>query len=86
MDKLARNNVVERQENTIIFTKAFSLYMAMTIGNDGDRLQTTDQYRRVLRHYNKNLESLSDSEIRAMLVLLGFYISNVDWRAATAGS
>jgi hypothetical protein len=76
INKLAANNVVEKRNDDIVFTKAFSSFMLKCIG-DGVLISTAGKYRKVLGHYESNLEFLSDTEIRAVMVLLGFYMENV---------
>jgi hypothetical protein len=79
IEKLVANEVAEKQGNDIVFTKPFSVFMIDSV-NHQTSLKTIDECRNVMRRYNSALRYLSDHEVRAAMVLLGFYIEHMDKR------
>lgn len=77
INKLLAIRVVERNGNDVVFTKAFSLFMIGCI-NRQVKLKTISECRSAMRRYDSALRYLSDDEVRAVMVLLGFYIEHMD--------
>ncbi len=77
INKLLAYRVVERNGNDIVFTKAFSLFMVGCINRQA-QLKTISECRSAMRRYDSALRYLSDDEVRAVMVLLGFYIEHMD--------
>jgi hypothetical protein len=77
IEKLVVNKVAEKQRNDIVFTKPFSVFILDRV-NHHTSLRTIEECRNVMRRYSSALRFLSDDEIRAVVVLLGFYVEHLD--------
>jgi len=78
VEKLLAAKVVVKRRKGIVFSDPFSHFMLKSVEDIQQPLKILAGCRNTISRYNAALRHLSDSEVRAVMVLLGFYIQNVD--------
>lgn len=79
VNKLVANQVAEKQWNNITFTKSFSAFVIECINNRVP-MHTLEQCRKVFCRYDRGLGRMTNNEVRAIMVLLGFYLDRLEKR------
>lgn len=83
VDKLVAAKVAERQWNNVVFTKSFGLFILRCM-NKQVPMRTLEECRKLMCHYDSDLSALTDGEVRAIIVLLGFYLDHSESNISAA--